>query len=350
MRAARKTFGVEPSQVDRASTLGLSLRERILTSPQFLLGLVMVAFIAYGSTQSAAFLDWGTWINIFRDAVFILIAGSFTTFVLVSGGLDLSVGSVFMVGAMASAWLLQAGVPIPVAVGLGIACGGAAGLINGILVNYVRIPAFIATLGMLYVARGVMTFVIRGQPIAPLPDSFNVLGQGEVLTIPYLVIYAVVIAIVAHVVLEYTTFGSSVRAIGGNREAALNAGIKVRQVSVAVYVLSGVSAALAGVLMSARLGSGQPSVGNGFELQVISSVIIGGTSLFGGIGSVRGAALGAFVLSALTTGLILLRVDPVLENVMIGSIIIGAVALDQFRRGRMFRSIVRRPGQRGPEA
>jgi ribose/xylose/arabinose/galactoside ABC-type transport system permease subunit len=160
------------------------------------------------------------------------------------------------------------------------------------------------------------------------------------------VIYAVVVAIIAHIVLEYTTFGWSVRAVGGNREAAQNAGINVRRVSLAVYVLSGLSAALAGILMSARLGSGQPSVGTGFELQVISSVIIGGTSLFGGIGSVAGSALGAFVLSALTNGLILLRVDPVLENVVIGSIIIVAVALDQFRRGRMFRTIMRRPTNR----
>jgi ribose/xylose/arabinose/galactoside ABC-type transport system permease subunit len=333
-------------EVERASTVGLSLRERILTSPQFLLSVVMVGFIIYVSTQSPAFTDWGTWINIFRNAVFILIVGSFTTFVLVSGGLDLSVGSVFLVGAMSSAAFLDHGYPIPIAIVLALVCGGLAGLLNGALVNYIRIPAFIATLGMLYVARGVMIFVIHGQPIAPLPDAFNALGQGDLLSIPYLVIYAVVVAIIAHIVLEYTTFGWSVRAVGGNREAAQNAGINVRRVSLAVYVLSGLSAALAGILMSARLGSGQPSVGTGFELQVISSVIIGGTSLFGGIGSVAGSALGAFVLSALTNGLILLRVDPVLENVVIGSIIIVAVALDQFRRGRMFRTIMRRPTNR----
>src|SRR5882762_1631136 len=143
------------SPVERASTVGLSLRERILTSPQFLLGVVMVLFIAYVTTQSPAFTDWGTWINIFRNAVFILIVGSFTTFVLVSGGLDLSVGSVFLVGAMSSAAFLDHGFPIPIAILLALVCGGVAGLLNGALVNYVRIPAFIATLGMLYVARGV---------------------------------------------------------------------------------------------------------------------------------------------------------------------------------------------------
>jgi ribose/xylose/arabinose/galactoside ABC-type transport system permease subunit len=337
----------EPALVDRASTAGLSLRERVLTSPQFLIGVVMVAFIAYVSTQTVAFADWGTWINIFRNAVFILIPGCFTTFVLVSGGLDLSVGSVFVVGAMTVALFLEKGTSIPVAIVLAVAFGGAAGLVNGLLVNYVRIPAFIATLGMLYVARGLMTFATKGRPIAPLPDSFGLIGQGDFFTVPYLVIYAVIIAAIAHIALEYTPFGSSVRAVGGNREAAKNAGIEVRRVSVAVYILSGLSAALAGVLISARLGSGQPSVGVGLELQVISAVIIGGTSLFGGIGSIGGTALGAFVLSALTYGLILLRVDPVLENVLIGTIIIVAVALDQFRRARMFRTIMRRPAQRG---
>lgn len=302
----------------------------------------MVVFVIYVSTQSDALLDPGTWINIARDAAFILIPGCFTTMVLVSGGLDLSVGSVFVVGAMASAVLLAGGVPVPVAIAGATLIGGGAGLINGTLVNYLRIPAFIATLGMLYAARGLMTFVIHGQPIAPLPDAFDAFGQNDIFGMPYVVIYCAAIVVVSYVLLEHTTLGWSIRAIGGNRVAAQNAGINVRAVSVAVYVLSGLSAAFAGVLETARLGSGQPSVGMGLELEVISAVIIGGTSLFGGIGGVGGSVLGSVVLSTLTTGLILLRVDPVLENVLIGVIIVAAVALDQFRRGRMFRSVVRR--------
>ena len=128
------------------------------------------------------------------------------------------------------------------------------------------------------------------------------------------------------------------RAIGGNREASRNSGIDVRLLSTVVYTLSGLSAALAGVLMTARLGSGQPSIGNGMELQVISAVIIGGTSLFGGIGSIPGTLLGSLVLSVLTTGLVLLKIDPVLQNFVVGVIIIVAVGLDQVRRTRMFRT------------
>lgn len=330
------------ADVDRASTTGVPLWERLVTSPQFLLLVVTVGFSLYVWTKSPQFLELDNWINILRNAVFILIVGSFTTLVLVSGGLDLSIGSVFLVGAMATASLLGNEVAVPLAIVLGVACGTAAGFVNGVLVNYVYIPAFIATLGMLYMARGLILFVTGSRPVAPLPKSFTVIGQEEVFGLPLLIVYAVVIAAIVHVVLEYTPFGWSVRALGGNREAARNSGIPVRRVSLVVYTLSGLSAAVAGMLMSARLGSGQPSLGVGFELQVISAVIIGGTSLFGGIGSIPGTVLGAVVLSVLTNGLILLRIEPVLENVAIGLIVVVAVGLDQVRRRRMFRAFIRR--------
>ncbi len=331
----------EAAGVDRATTGGLALGQRILVSPQFLLVATIVVFSAFVALQSPQYLSVLNWTNILRNAVFIFIVGAFSTYVLVSAGLDLSVGSVFVVGALAVANLLFAGVPIWLAIIVAVAFGVAAGLVNGVLVNYVQIPSFIVTLGMLYVARGLATFVTGGRPIAPLPDEFNAIGQGDIFGVPLLIVYAVVIGVVAHVILESTPFGLALRAIGGNREAARVAGINVRRISVAVYVLSGASAAFAGMLMSARLGSGQPSVGTGFELQVISAVIIGGTSMFGGIGSVSGTALGALVLSILANGLILLRIDPTLQNVMVGCIIVAAVAIDQFRRSRMFRALRR---------
>ena len=214
-----------------------------------------------------------------------------------------------------------------------------AGLVNGVLINYASIPAFITTLGMLYAARSLVVYLTGGQPIAPLPDEFTAIARADMLGLPLLLFYAAAIVIVAQIVLQTTVFGGNVRAIGGNREAASNAGINVRGISTTVYTLSGLSAAFAGVLMSARLGSGQPSIGVGFELQVISAVIIGGTSLFGGIGSVFGSLLGSLVLSILTTGLILLHIDPVLQDFVIGVIIVVAVGIDQVRRRRMFRSV-----------
>ena len=329
----------EAAAVERSSTTAASLIYRIVMSPQFAIVLVMAAFVLFGATQSEQFLRPGTWVNILRNAVFISIVASFTTFVFVSGGLDLSVGSLFAVGGMASAGFLYMGWPIFAAVALGAGAGAAAGLANGLLINYASIPPFITTLGMLYASRSLVVFFTGGQPIAPLPDAFSALARSDLFGLPFLVYYAAAIVIVAQVILQTTTFGGAVRAVGGNREAASNAGINVRLISTVVYTLSGLSAAFAGVLMSARLGSGQPSIGVGFELQVISAVIIGGTSLFGGIGSVFGSLLGSLVLSILTTGLILLHIDPVLQDFVIGVIIVVAVGLDQLRRRRMFRSV-----------
>lgn len=339
--APEMVAAAEEAGVDRAATRDVAMGQRILMHPQFLLVVTIVVFSAYVTWQAPAYLEFNNWTNIFRNAVFIFIVAAFSTYVLVSGGLDLSVGSVFLVGSIAVANFIVIGVPIWLSIILAVGLGAFCGLVNGTLITYVKIPAFIATLGMLYVARGLATFVTGGRPIAPLPAAFTWIGQGDIFGIPLLIVYAVIIGVVAHVVLETTPFGWGIRAIGGNSEAARAAGLDVRRMAVVVYVLSGTSAAFAGMLMAARLGSGQPSVGNGMELQVISAVIIGGTSLFGGIGTVFGTALGALVLSMLSNGLILLHVDAILQNVMVGSIIIAAVALDQFRRGRMFRALRR---------
>lgn len=337
--AAEKT-GVTPeaTAVARSSTTTGSWATRLLTSPQFMVVVVMLLFVAFGATQSSQFVNPQTWINILRNAVFIAIVAAFTTLVFVSGGLDLSVGSLFAVGGMASAGFLVAGLPTWLAIVLGTAAGGAAGLLNGVLINYASIPPFITTLGMLYAARSLVVYFTGGQPIAPLPDDFTDVARINLFGLPILLYYAAAILVLAHILLETTTFGGNVRAIGGNREAASNAGINARGISTVVYVLSGLSAAFAGLLMSARLGSGQPSIGVSFELQVISAVIIGGTSLFGGIGTVWGSLIGSLVLSILTTGLILLRVDPVLQDFVVGVIIVVAVGIDQVRRRRMFRS------------
>ena len=327
------------AEFERSSTSAVSFATQVVSSPQFAIVVVVLLFVGFGATQSGQFLSGATWINILRNAVFIAIVASFTTFVFVSGGLDLSVGSLFAVGAMASAALLMLGLPVWAAILLGAGVGGAAGLVNGVLINYFSIPPFITTLGMLYAARSLVVYFTGGQPISPLPDEFANIARANLFGLPLLLYYAAAVVLIAQIVLQTTTFGGTVRAIGGNREAASNAGIDVKLISTVVYVLSGVSAAFAGVLMSARLGSGQPSVGVSFELQVISAVIIGGTSLFGGIGSVLGSLLGSLVLSILTTGLILLHIDPVLQDFVIGVIIVVAVGVDQVRRRRMFRSV-----------
>jgi ribose/xylose/arabinose/galactoside ABC-type transport system permease subunit len=329
---------VSGNDVDRSETIGQSFFKRLIMSPQFLVLVVIMIFVGYGATRSSQFVEPSTWINILRNAVFILVIANLTTFVFVSGGLDLSVGSLFAVGAMTSAWIAYGGHSVALSFAGGFLVAAACGLVNGFLINYANIPAFITTLGMLYAARSLITFSTSGNPIGPLPDNFSKWGQMDLFGLPILILYAAVISVAAHFLLEKTTFGWSVRAVGGNREAAKNAGINVQKVSTIVYMLSGLSAGVAGALMAARLNSGQPSLGTGFELQIISAVIIGGTSLFGGIGSIPGTVLGSLVLSILTTGLILLRINPVLQNFVVGVIIVVAVGLDQLRRSNMFRT------------
>jgi ribose transport system permease protein len=324
--------------VERSSTHAGSLVRRIVMSPQFAIVVLILVFVIFGATQSDQFMRTGTWINILRNAVFIAIVASFTTFVFVSGGLDLSVGSLFLVGAMASAGLLATGLPISAAVALGAGAGALAGLVNGILINYASIPPFITTLGMLYAARSLVVYLTGGQPIAPLPDAFSAIARTDLFGLPLLLFYAAIIVIMAQIVLQTTIFGGNVRAIGGNREAASNAGINVRGISTIVYTLSGLSAAFAGVLMSARLGSGQPSVGVGFELQVISAVIIGGTSLFGGIGTIFGTVVGTVLIGVLLNGLVLNNVSPYIQQIVIGVIIVLAVAFDTFAKSRRRRA------------
>jgi ribose/xylose/arabinose/galactoside ABC-type transport system permease subunit len=303
---------------------------------------MMIAFVLYGMTQSDQFYNFQTWINILRNAAFTGMVASFASIVIVSGGLDLSVGSVFAAGAMSSAALAFHGYSTVTALVCGVLLGAGLGLLNGTLVNLFDIPAIIVTLGTLFGVRSLDVYFSQGNSIGPLPERFVSIAQGEVYGIPYLIFYAVLIGAIAHVILHYMNFGWDTRAIGGNREAARSMGISVRRVSVAVYILSGAAAALAGAFQAARLGSGSPGLGSGFELQVIAAAIIGGTSISGGIGTVPGALLGALLLSVLGTGLVLLRVDPALQDLATGIVLILASGLDQLRRKQMFRASARR--------
>lgn len=307
-------------------------------SAELVVALVIILFVLVGATQSAQFFDGLTWINILRNTVFVAIAGCFTTIVLVNGGLDLSIGSVFMAGAVGGAAVADAGYGNLLAFLAGIGIGAAVGLLNGLLINYAQMPAIIVTLGTLFAVRALAVTLTQGQPIGPLPNDFAAIGQSDFLGLPLLVYYALIIVVVAYLLLHRTMFGWNVRAIGGNRVAARSMGIRVNRVATSVYVLSGVSAALAGVLMASRLGAGDPTLGNGFELQVIAAAIIGGTSIYGAIGTVPGTVLGALLLSVLTTGLILLKVDPGLQNFAVGVVIIVAAGMDRARKARMFRT------------
>jgi ribose/xylose/arabinose/galactoside ABC-type transport system permease subunit len=247
------------------------------------------------------------------------------------------VGSVFAAGGLAAAALSLHGASPVVALVGGVAVGAGIGLINGLVIVAFRIPALIVTLGMTYIARGLAEVLTQAQ-LVPITDTgFTRFGEGTVGIVPIVVFYGIGIGVLAHIVLEYTRFGYLVRAVGGNAGAARSVGIKVSRVQVGLYVISGAAAGLSGTFTAARLHAGDPNIAIGYELTVLSAVIIGGTSLFGGVGTILGTALGAILLSAMTNGLIVINLNPLWQNVAVGVVIIAAVGIDQWRRRKSLR-------------
>jgi ribose transport system permease protein len=259
------------------------------------------------------------------------------TFVLVGGGLDLSVGSMSALGAVSTGLILQAGVPIPIAIVAGLVICALFGLFNGTVIARAHIPALIVTLGALYYIRGLVLMVTNGVQVFPLPKDFNRLGQGDLFGVPLLVIYAVVFGIGAHVLLAHSKYGYHVRAVGGNAGAARAAGINVGRITMSLYVLSAIGAGLAGIMSAAQISDGDPSSGQGLEIAVLSAVIVGGTSLFGAVGSIVGTALGVLLLAFVENGLLVMGVSPYLQFVVLGFIVVGSVGIDQIRRRRLWR-------------
>ncbi|MGW2488679.1 ABC transporter permease/substrate-binding protein [Streptomyces sp. NPDC001606] len=292
----------------------------------------LIVLVIALSALSGDFLTTDNLLNIGVQAAVTAILAFGVTFVIVSAGIDLSVGSVAALSATVLAWSASRhGVPVPVAVLLGIATGVVAGLVNGFLTAYGKLPPFIATLAMLSVARGLSLVISQGSPIA-LPGSVSHLGDtlGGWLPVPVLVM--VVMGLISALVLGRTYIGRSMYAIGGNEEAARLSGLRVRRQKLAIYALSGLFAAVAGVVLAARLSSAQPQAADGYELDAIAAVVIGGASLAGGTGKASGTLIGALILAVLRNGLNLLDVSAFWQQVVIGVVIALAVLLDTVRR------------------
>ncbi|GCE02217.1 ABC transporter permease [Embleya hyalina] len=312
---------------------------RLLTGPQAGVFAAIVVLLAITQARNPVALQSDNLIEILRSTVTYFIAGCGATMLLVGGGLDLSIGSVFAAGAVAAGMLMNHGVPWPAAIVLGVAVGGLLGALNAFLVIVAQVPPFITTLGSFFAVNGLVTVLTEGNPLFDFPEGFGRAGQGEIGGIPYLVVYAVVAGVLCHLVLEKTRFGYDTRAIGGNESAALANGVAVDRVKTWLYVISGGTAALCGILLAARLSSADPnSGGSSFAFQVLAATIIGGTSLFGGVGSVGGTALGALLFSVLANTLVLTRVNPLWQNVATGTVLVLAVMVDQARRRRRFRT------------
>lgn len=280
------------------------------------------------------FFTYSNIMDVFRNTSYTLIIAVGMTFVLIAKGLDLSVGSLLAFCGLIGAMCMQTGMPILVAVLIGLLSGAAFGCMNAFCIVKLKIPAMIATLGTMYMARGLVLVITKGSPVYPLPESFTNFSKASVAGIPSIVLIALVISIIAHFVLKKTTYGRAVYAIGGNPETAKFAGIKVNMVTASCYVISGVLAALSGILTAARMGSGQPSVGDGTEMTVITAVIIGGTSLNGGAGTILGTVLGALLMNVLSSGMNLVGVSAYWQKFVMGLVIIVAVGLDMYQRSK----------------
>ena len=256
------------------------------------------------------------------------------TIVIIPGGIDLSVGSILGLAGLGGAMSLEAGQPVVAGVLVGILIGTACGFLNGFLITRLGIPPFVVTLGTLGVYRGVALIVSNGLPVHKIPAGFSFIGEGNLLGIPFVLWMLVICAVAVHLILEHTRLGRYAFAIGSNRVASIYAGIPVNFHVTAVYAIGGALSGLAGMIEASRLMTGQPTAGQGYELQAIAAVVIGGGSLNGGEGSVVGTLIGAFIMGLLSNGADLLNISNYWQQVIIGSVIILAVTLDEVRKRR----------------
>jgi ribose transport system permease protein len=307
--------------------------------------IMLILYMCFVSIINPTFISSANQFNVLRSAGFPLITVVGMTFILITGGLDLSVGSVLALGGVITGMACRAGFPVPFAVLFGMVMGLFIGLINGVIIVRTGIPPLIVTLGMQYAVKGLVQVLTKGVPIYPLPANFTAVERIRPLGIPLVVVFALLIAVVGHVVLSNTEFGRSIYALGGNREAARISGIRTKRTELWVYVVTSAMAATAGIFMSARLGSAEAAAGSGYELTVICAAIIGGTSTFGGTGTIIGSVLGAFFMEVLTNSLTLMRISVYWQNLVVGTMLILAVLLDKYKRNLIMRQALKNVGK-----
>ena len=303
-------------------------------------GGLIVLLILFGALTLwiPQFLTGDNMANLSRQVAIYGIIAVGQLLVILTAGIDLSVGSVLGLAGCVTAELIVHGTGVPVAILGGLAVGGAIGVFNGVLVAYGKLPPFIVTLGMLGIARGAVLVLTKASTVQPLPDSFGAIANNsDVLGLPNLLWMLVIVVVLTAFVLRRTVFGRYIYAVGSNPESARLAGVPVTQVLVAVYAIAGLLSAVGGVLLASRLNAGIPTGGTGYELNAIAACVIGGASLFGAKGGAFGAAAGAIIVGTLQNGGNLKNIDPFYLQIIIGALILIAVAFDQYQ-GRRARS------------
>ncbi|MBY3468699.1 ABC transporter permease [Rhizobium laguerreae] len=301
---------------------------------QFSIVLVFFLIVAFFSLANQYFLTWPNWLNLVRQSSINGILAIGVTFVILTKGIDLSVGSIMAIAGMMAASLVTETNEHFVLLGIlaGLAAGAALGLVNGVLVAAVKVPPFVVTLGMLSVARGLTLIFSEGRPIPNLSAPFKWIGSGQVFYIPVPILILFLVFVTGWTVLNYTTFGRYVYAVGGNEKAARTSGVSTKIIVGATYVISGLLAGLAGLVLTARTTAALPQAGIGYELDAIAAVVIGGTSLAGGRGSLLGTLIGALIIGTINNGMDLMGVSSYYQQVLKGTIIVVAVIADQIRK------------------
>lgn len=310
--------------------LSKSLMQKLVT-----LGILVIIVIVL-SLLSKEFLTYVNITNVARQVALVIITGSAVTLLMISGNLDLSVGSVVALTGVLSALLAASGMSLTASIIISVLIGSFIGVLNGIMVTRLKITPVIATLGTMYVAKGLAFIICNGRSVnVGLPENFDFLGRSFVGAVPFPIVLVVIIFLIFYFIESKTVLGKYTFAIGGNKTAAILSGINANAISFLLYVLSGTLAGLSGTVLASRLGAGDPNIGTGFEFDVIVAVVLGGTSLSGGEGSTIGMVIGALIVGFLANGLNLLGVYTFYQTVLKGVVLVGAVLLDGFLKEKL---------------
>ena len=293
---------------------------------------VLVLLIVLLSFLSPVFLKYDNIISVLRQVSINMYLALGMTLIIITGGIDLSVGAIVaMCGTLTVGFIVTNGLPIWLAIVIGLALGTLCGFLSGLTIATLKLPAFIVTMSMMNIAKGIGYVYSGGRSTRLVDDAFNALGTGYLSFIPLPVLYMLILLVVFSVILNKTKFGTYIYAIGGNRESARLSGVPIKKVEIAVYTISGALSAFAGLVLCSRMYSGQPSVGDGYELDAIAACVLGGVSMSGGVGRISGTVIGVLVIGIISNGLNLMNVSSYWQLILKGLIILCAVIIDMFR-------------------
>jgi inositol transport system permease protein len=325
-----RNVSISPQQNNAPIMNKINLKEKLFhLLNRYGMLLVLIALLILMSTLSPTFFTSSNLINIVRQMSVIGIVAIGSTIVIITTGIDLSPGSLIALVSVVTASLAHPGsypLIVPIVVGLGL--GLLTGILNGTIIAKGKIAPFIVTLGMMTGARGAALLFSNGRPIGNLSDAFNFIGQGDVLGVPVPILLFALVGVVSYILLNKTKFGKYVYAIGGNEQAAYIAGVNVDKYKIMVYGYAGLLTSIAGIILTARISSGQPTAGLMYELDAITAAVVGGTSLTGGIGTIGGTVIGALIIGVMNNGLDLLNVSSYWQQILKGVIIVAAVLID----------------------